>query len=102
MTAQLVLQFATASSPELKRLLLFEELLRECLGGSAVVDGHDFGGGEFNIFIWTDEPESTLQRVLEVAQTRALSTELCAGYRTAEQEEISPLWPPGLSSIELK
>lgn len=57
MTAQLVLQFAKAEDlNNYDKLLRFEEALISLLGRSADVDGHDFGSGEMNIFILTEDP----------------------------------------------
>ena len=38
------------------QLVILEDKLIEELGSVATVDGHDFGSGEFNIFVLTDEP----------------------------------------------
>jgi len=55
MKCQLVLQFTAASMEDFDRLVLEDSLIQE-LEGLATVDGHDFGMGEFNIFILTDDP----------------------------------------------
>ena len=40
------------------RLVALEDRLIEELGEVATVDGHDFGSGEFNIFVLTDDPST--------------------------------------------
>ena len=56
MKYQLVLQFAVDSMEDFDRLVALEDGLIEELDEAAVVDGHDFGSGQFNIFILTDGP----------------------------------------------
>jgi hypothetical protein len=54
MNYQLVLQFRAESVQEFGELVVLEDLLIEKLPEDSEVDGHDFGCGEFNIFILTD------------------------------------------------
>jgi hypothetical protein len=56
MKYQLVLQFAADSMADFDRLVALEDRLVEELDDLTAVDGHDFGSGEFNIFILTDDP----------------------------------------------
>jgi hypothetical protein len=56
MRYQLVLQFAADSLVDFDRLVALEDRLIEELGQLAMVDGHDFGLGQFNIFVLTDDP----------------------------------------------
>jgi hypothetical protein len=52
MKYQLVLQFAAASMEDFDRLAALEEKLIGELEDLATVDGHDFGLGAFNIFLF--------------------------------------------------
>jgi hypothetical protein len=60
MKYQLVLQFQAESVQEFDELVVLENLLVETLPLQAEVDGHDFGSGEFNIFILTDLPKASM------------------------------------------
>ena len=51
MEHQLVLQFRGDSLADCDAMVALEHELREELGNSADVDGHDVGSGETNIFI---------------------------------------------------
>ena len=53
MDYQLVLQFRGDSLGEFDAMVALEDELIERLGDSADVDGHDFGSGTGNIFIFT-------------------------------------------------
>ena len=61
MKYQLVLQFSADSLTDYDRLVSLEDKLIEELSGSANIDGHDFGSGEFNIFILSDEPAAIIR-----------------------------------------
>ena len=55
---QLVLQWPSDSSTgDFDRLMAIEETVRASIGELGVVDGHDIGAREMNIFIWADEPK---------------------------------------------
>jgi hypothetical protein len=92
---QLVLQFDARTSSDIDELVEIENRLIETLGDSAVVDGHDFGSGEFNIFIVTNDPHSIFQMAL-VGLGPSLRREMRSGYRETSAEVFTPLWPPGL------
>ena len=47
----LVLQWPGSSEADFEELVKMEDELERSLSESAIVDGHDFGSGEMNIFI---------------------------------------------------
>ena len=71
MKYQLVLQFTADSMEDFDRLVALEDKLIEEMDDVATVDGHDFGSGEFNIFILTDDPVTVLVRLTESLSIRA-------------------------------
>ena len=102
MTAQLVLQFTTAEELDsYDRLIRFEDALISLLGRSAKVDGHDFGAGEMNIFIITEDPVSTFALVQQTDQSIRPSQEMKAAYRPIDGEEFVCLWPPKLEHFDI-
>ncbi len=102
MTAQLVLQFATAEELDsYDRLILFEDALISLLGRSAKVDGHDCGSGEMNIFITTETPISTFALVQQTDQSIRPSQEMKAAYRPMDGDDFTCLWPPGLEDFDV-
>jgi hypothetical protein len=44
-------------------LLSLEEAIRDGLGDIDIVDGHDFGSGEMNMFIHADNPKSAFEKI---------------------------------------
>lgn len=102
MTAQLVLQFATAESLDsYDKLIRFEDALIALLDGQAHVDGHDFGSGEMNIFILTQDPVATFALVQQTAVPTRPSQEMKAAYRPLDGEDYVCLWPPQLKQFRI-
>lgn len=102
MTAQLVLQFATAEELDsYGRLIHFEDALIYLLGRSAKVDGHDLGSGEMNIFIITEDPVSTFALVQQTDPSTRPSQEMKAAYRPIDGEDFVCLWPPELEHFDV-
>lgn len=56
MDYQLVLQFACNSEEDFDSVIQMEDQLASVLGDSAIIDGHDSGSGQANIFIFTSSP----------------------------------------------
>ncbi len=97
MKYQLVLQFETTSIQDFDRLVAFEDHLTEELDDE--VDGHDFGSGESDIFLFTDDVGATFKRVQAVAKSKQLLDPMKAAYRDGEGFVI--LWPPGLKEFKV-
>lgn len=102
MTAQLVLQFATGEDLDsFDRLIRFEEELISVFGKTAKVDGHDFGSGEMNIFILTEDPVATFTLVQQTHESIRPAREMRAAYRLLYREDYVCLWPPELSHFDV-
>ncbi len=98
---QLVLQFAASDATAFDQLVSFEERLPSHLRGLAEVDGHDFGLGEYNLFIHSDEPEQTYQ-VVESLRRSELPTRIAtAAYRDFCEDEYIVLYPPGTTNFRI-
>jgi hypothetical protein len=97
---QLVLRLQAASMADYDAVVALEDLLTDGLGDDEV-DGHDFGGGMMNLFIWTPNPSRTLGRVQTLMKDHPLSASVVAGFRDEESDEYTPLWPPELERFDL-
>ncbi len=93
MKYQLVLQFQASDSEDFERLGEIEETLIENLGEEHIVDGHDFGSGEMNIFIHTNDPKSAFEKARKYLSP--CQKEFVAAYRELKGEEYTMLWPEG-------
>jgi hypothetical protein len=100
MQFQLVIQFHRAAAGDFEKLASIEDALIEELGDSAEVDGHDIGSGEFNIFILTDNPTASFQRVRGLLRTVKPDGEMNVAYRDINESGYTILWPP--NSTEFK
>ena len=67
----LVLQWPATSEADFDALISTEEALLQSglLDAYGVVDGHDFGAGEMNIFIHTDRPLEAFQQAMRSLRT---------------------------------
>jgi hypothetical protein len=102
MKAQLVLQFATDEDLDsYDKLIRFEDALISLFGRSAKVDGHDFGLGEMNIFILTEDPISTFELVQQTDHSERPSQEMRAAYRSVDSEDYVCLWPAELKQFHI-
>lgn len=102
MRTLLVLQFKTAKDLDsFDRLIGFEEMLSSVVGRIAVVDGHDFGSGEMNIFILTEDPIATFALVQLTDESIWPSKDMKAAYRLIGHENYVCLWPPELSHFHV-
>ncbi|MGH7994659.1 MAG: hypothetical protein ACREDQ_14145, partial [Limisphaerales bacterium] len=95
MKYQLVLQFRAQAKADYDEMIALEDELIEKLGESAKVDGHDCGSSEMNIFIHTNEPEKSFERIRPVVAKRKLTENLVAAYRELEGEDYIVIWPIG-------
>ncbi len=102
MKAQVVLQFPTSEDVDsYDKLICFEQALISLLGESAEVDGHDFGAGEMNVFILTEDPIATFAVVQQTDRFIRPSQEMRAAYRPINGEDYTCLWPPELTQFQL-
>ncbi|HTD23149.1 MAG TPA: hypothetical protein VK738_10875 [Terriglobales bacterium] len=106
MKYQLVIQFPASSSEDFDRLVAFEESLMEGLDDSSEVDGHDFGMGEFNVFIFTDEPAKTFEGVQQIVKSQPPPYPMRVAYRDrpysdGANENFIILWPLNLKEFKV-
>lgn len=96
---QLVLQFTASSIADFDQLVSLEERLIEQLDGLAIVDGHDFGQSEFNIFIFTEQPPMAFERAHQIVRRQGLRQDMRAAYRKSTGEDYVILWPSTLTEF---
>jgi hypothetical protein len=101
MKFQLVLQFQATDMLKFDELAALEGDLIKKLSPASDVDGHDFGVGEFNIFIRTDTPEATFNAAQSVILERGFGDQYRAAYREAAKDEFVILWPEDLRDFTI-
>jgi hypothetical protein len=100
---QLVIQFPL-DDDDLSRfnaVLQFEDELEAWLESDSILDGNDFGQGELNIFVVTDSPDRTLERIQMLLQNNRALANYRAGYRKIGDDNYVAVWPIGLSHFEV-
>jgi hypothetical protein len=102
MKYQLVLQFRAQHVDDFDDLVVLENRLIENLAPDSMVDSHDFGSGEFNIFILTDEPREAFGVVEDIIRRYHPQRSLKAAYRESCADEFIVVWPPNLRAFEVR
>ncbi len=100
MKYQLVVQFLGESEDDFDFLIEIEDELEEKLPDTSEVDGHDFGSGEMNIFILTNEPIEIFKQIKNILNERNddLSTMKIA-YRETSSDIYTILFPSDLTEF---
>ena len=98
----LVLQWPGSSEADFEELVRMEDELERSLSESAIVDGHDFGSGEMNIFIETDEPARAFAEIQAVLGQRPRWADVRAAHREATGDTYTVLWPVGQTEFRVK
>lgn len=101
MKYQLVLQFPEELFGDLDWIADIEDRLDESLK-EAEVDGHDFGSGEINIFIHTNNPVSTFEVVRTILKYSNLFEYVKVAYREISGDQYTCLWPQNLQDFNIK
>jgi hypothetical protein len=101
MRYQLVLQFTANSTSDFDQLVAVEEKLINALEYSAIVDGHDFGQSEFNIFILTDKPAMVFDKAHRIICDQRLQQSMRAAYHELTGESYTILWPATLTEFRV-
>jgi hypothetical protein len=63
---QLVLQWPASSIKDYDEMIWVEDALTNGIGDVALLDGHDAGSGEVNIFLLTDDPNQAFREAQRV------------------------------------
>jgi len=102
MTFQLVLQWPASSLGDFDEMVAVEDLLIAKLSQENKVDGHDFGSGETNIFVLTDEPEMAFREIRAILAGHRLWESAAAAYRQIDADEYHVLWPNGATTFNIQ
>jgi len=93
MMYQLVLQLPASSIKDYDAMIELEDAISAHLGEAGVVDGHDAGAGEMNIFIHTNEPERVFENVRTLLETRSLMSRVRVAFREFGSDTFVILHP---------
>lgn len=94
-THQLVVQFPAVAFPDFDALVHFEDMLIDALSDRHNVDGHDFGSGEVNFFVFTDNPIAAVTEIRDGTGSWLVRPDARAAARLVDGEDYELLWPKG-------
>ncbi len=97
-----MLQFDAADVDDFDQLVALEDQLQAALQSKGEVDGHDFGSGEMNDFILTNDPTGVFEVAKKVVEASGLLNRLRAAHRPVESDTYTVLWPAGLREFSVK
>jgi len=83
-------------------MIWIEDALEAGLSDIAIVDGHDGGSGEINIFLLTDDPKRAFDEAKRVLGSKDTLVGIRVAFRETSGETYIPLWPPELQDFRLK
>src|SRR5258708_6037830 len=98
----LVLQWPGSSEADFEALISMEDRVNGAVGRYATVDGHDFGSGEMNIFVDTDQPAEAFADAAAALADCPRWEEVRAAYRDTTGAAYTVLWPHGLREFAVK
>ena len=101
MRYQLVLQFAADSLEDYDHPVALEDRLIEELKKAATIDGHDFGLGEFNIFIFANDPATVFDKAHGIVIDQDVPNVFQSTYREMNGENYTILWPSSLTEFNV-
>jgi hypothetical protein len=97
---QLIIQLPVGASTNFDSLMHVEETLIQAFSqnGLANVDGHDFGQGKFNIFIYPKGAwRPVLERVFAFLKLRGVLSDALVVKRLKSSEKYVVVWPEDFS-----
>ena len=90
---QLVLQFRQSSLADLRVIDVLETRLREILGSTAEMDGHDIGKRDVNVFLIASDPASTFRRSKPLLEELQVLDRVTAAHRVVGGAQFKVIWP---------
>lgn len=99
MKYQLVLQTRGESLAAFDTMMKVEQDLVLELGDIALVDGHDMGCNEINIFIITSNPLLVFARSKPVLERHGLLAGINSAFRLLSGETYTRVWPQGSTNL---
>jgi hypothetical protein len=99
MNYQLILQFRGESLQNFAPLTDLEDQVEDILEKTESLDGLDAGGHGANLFVYTDNPKRTFQRIQPLLNAADLAAGFTAAYRTVADEKFRIIWPLDATAI---
>ena len=98
----LVLQWLGSTEADFEALVEIKDVLESRFGEAGSIAGHDFGSGEMNIFIQTDQPSQAFAKATEILSDWPAWADVRVAFREINGEAYGVLWPPDLTDFSVK
>jgi hypothetical protein len=98
----LVLQWLGSTQADFEAVVEIEHVLESRFGEAGSIDGHDFGSGEMNIFIQTDQPSQAFAKAMKILSDWPAWADVRVAFREINGETYEVLWPPDLTDFSVK
>ena len=99
-TYQLVVQFAGDDISDFDEMIELEGRLDYGLGDMHLVDGHDVGLGEVNIFVHTNDPVLACEEIIGLLEDGQRSRAKIA-FRSMDSDGYAVLWPHDVDQFSI-
>lgn len=93
MDYQLIIKFWRKSLADESFLATIESDLRDALGDSVELEGHDVGPKEINLFMLTAEPRIAFRKARDILEQRGITNGVSAAFRLNGGEQFTSIWP---------
>jgi hypothetical protein len=92
--------------PSVDALFHAEDELDRASGDLYFEDGNDIGGGTFNVYLYTQRIDATVQKIIELERLGRIPAGARIGvaqYSNAQRTDwtYKPVWPAGLKSFDI-
>jgi hypothetical protein len=93
MEYQLVIKLWRNSLSEEGFLATLQDDLKQALGDSVELEGHDLSAKEINLFMLTDDPRHAFRKAKDVLASRGVENGVSAAFRLNGGAQFTSLWP---------
>ena len=93
MDYQLVIKLWRKSLADEAFLATLDSELKQALGDSVELEGHDLSPNEINLFMLTADPRHTFRRAKDVLERLGVEQGLSAAFRLVGGASFTSLWP---------
>ena len=102
MKYQITIQISANSTNDFDEMIEFEDELIEILKDIAIIDGHDFGSGEANIFVLTNDQYETYNVIKEKYLNATVKNKYKISCREIKNDNLVILFPDSLTDFHIK
>lgn len=99
MNYQLVVQLPVVNGIDYNLIIKIENDIIDKIKYLGIVDGHDAGSNEMNIFIHTDSPGEVFDILKTFIEDKCLLKYIKVAYRELNKSNYTILFPPGLKEF---